>query len=77
MCKKLNFFRHQLLKKGEDGAKLEKDSTEMSKPMALHAEGTARISEWLNISDTAKKLYQGKSNSGIAVVITNKLQTGT
>jgi len=49
----------------------------MSKPMALHTEGTAQVSEWLNISDTAKKLYQGKSNSGIAVVITTKLQTGT
>jgi len=51
--------------------------SKMSKPTALHPEGTARVSEQLNISDTAKKLYQGKSNSGIAVVITTKLQTGT
>jgi len=41
--------------------------SKMSKPTALHAEGTAQGSEWLNISDTAKKLYSGKSNSGIAV----------
>ena len=43
--------------------------SKMSKPMALHTEGTAQVSEWLNISDTAKKLYEGKSNTGIAVVI--------
>jgi len=49
----------------------------MSKPTALHKEGTAQVLEWLNISDTAKKIYQGKSNSGIALVITTKLQTGT
>jgi len=49
----------------------------MSKPTALHTEGTVQVSEWLNIFDTAKKLYKGKSNSGIAVVITTKLQTGT
>jgi len=49
----------------------------MSKPTALHTEGTAQVSEWLDISDTAKKLYYGKSNSGIAVVVTTKLQTGT
>jgi len=49
----------------------------MSKPTALHAEGTAHVSEWLNISDTAKKLYEGKSNCEIAVVMTTKLQTGT
>jgi len=49
----------------------------MRKPTALHTEGTAQVSEWLNISDTAKKLYEGKSNSGIDVVITTKLQTGT
>jgi len=49
----------------------------MSNPMVLHTEGTAQVSEWLNISDTAKKLYSEKSNSGIAVVITTKLQTGT
>jgi len=41
----------------------------MSKPTALHTEGTAQVSEWLNISDTAKKLYQGKSNSGIKVIV--------
>jgi len=49
----------------------------MRKPTALHTEGTAQVSEWLNISDTAKKLYEGKSNSGIDVGITAKLQTGT
>jgi len=49
----------------------------MSKPTALHTEGTAQVSGWLNISDTAKKLYEGQSNSGIAVVMTTKLQTGT
>jgi len=49
----------------------------MSKPTALHKEGTAQVSEWLNISDAAKQLYEGKSNSGIAVVITTKLQTET
>jgi len=49
----------------------------MSKPTVLRTEGTAQVSEWLNISDTAKKLYEGKSNSGIIVVITTKLQTGT
>ena len=31
--------------------------SKMSKPTALHTEGTAQVSEWLNISDTAKKLY--------------------
>ena len=51
--------------------------SKMSKPTALHTEGTAQESERLNISGTAKKLYSGKSNSGIAVVITAKLQTGT
>jgi len=49
----------------------------MSKPTALHTEGTAKVSEWLNISDTAEKLYQGKNNSEITVTITTKLQTGT
>jgi len=29
----------------------------MSNPTALHTEGTAQVSEWLNMSDTAKKLY--------------------
>ena len=47
----------------------------MSKPTALHTIGTAQVSEWLNISDTAKKLYSGERNSRIAVVITTKLQT--
>jgi len=31
--------------------------SKMSKTTALHAEGTTQVSEWLNISDTAKKLY--------------------
>ena len=31
--------------------------SKMSKPTALHTEGTAQVSEWLNISDTTKKLY--------------------
>ena len=44
--------------------------------MVSHIEDTAQLSEWLNISDAAKKLCQGKSTSGIAVVITTKLQTG-
>ena len=30
----------------------------MSEPTALPKEGTAQVSEWFNISDTAKKLYQ-------------------
>jgi len=47
----------------------------MSKLTALHAEGTAQVSEWLNISDTSKKQCYRTSNSGIAVVITTKLQT--
>jgi len=51
--------------------------SKMSKPTALHTEDKAQVSEWLHISDTAKKPYYGKSNSGIAVVITTKLQTGT
>ena len=70
------FFCHQLLKplkKVKTGQSLSK----MSKPTALHTEVTAQESEWLNISNTAKKLYLGKSGSGIAVVITTKLQTGT
>jgi len=32
-------------------------SFKMSKPTALHTEDTAQVSEWLNISDAAKKLY--------------------
>jgi len=49
----------------------------MNEPTALHTEGTAQVSELLNISYTAKKLYKGESDSGIAVVMTTKLQTGT
>jgi len=30
---------------------------EQLEPTALHTEGTAQVSEWLNISDFAKKLY--------------------
>ena len=56
---------------------MEKSLSKMSKATALHTEGIAQVSEWFNISDTAKKLYEGKSNSGIAVGITTKLQTGT
>jgi len=41
------------LKKGETGQSLSK----MSKSTALYTEGTAQVSELLNISDTAKKLY--------------------
>ena len=51
--------------------------SKMRKSTALHTEGTVQVSEWLNISDTVKKLYEGKSNRGIAIVITTKLQTGT
>ena len=29
--------------------------SKMSKPTAFHTKGTAQVSEWLNISDTAKK----------------------
>ena len=43
--------------------------SKMRTPTALHTEGAAQVSESFNISDTAKKLSQGKSNSGIAVVI--------
>jgi len=58
--------------------KTKQSLSKMSKPTASHTEGTAQVSEPLfNISDTAKKLYSGKSNSGIAMVMTNKLQTGT
>jgi hypothetical protein len=39
-------------------------------PRALHTESTAQVSEWFNVSETAKKLYYGKSNSEIAVMIT-------
>ena len=46
-------FCHQLLKKGEDGAQLEKDE----QTNGVTHKGTAQVSEWLNISDTAKKLY--------------------
>jgi len=43
----------------------------------LHTEGTAQLLKWFNISDIDKKLYKGKSNHGIAVVITTKMKTGT
>jgi len=69
----LNLFVISCSRKVKMGQSLSK----MSKPTALHTEGTAQVSEWLNISDTAEKLYQGKINGGIAVVITTKLQTGT
>jgi len=49
----------------------------MSTPTALLPEGTAQVSAWLKISDAAKKVYEGKRNNGITVVITTKLQTGT
>jgi len=29
----------------------------MNEPMALHTEGTAKVSEWINMYDNAKKLY--------------------
>jgi len=32
----------------------------MSKPTALHTEGTAQVSEWLNIFDTDKEILVGK-----------------
>jgi len=37
--------------------KMGQSLSKMSKPTALHTEGTAQVSEWLNFSDTAKKLY--------------------
>jgi hypothetical protein len=49
--------------------------SKMSKPTALHSECTAKGSDWFNISDNAKKLYKGRGNSRIAVVITTKMQT--
>jgi len=49
----------------------------MSRPTALHTEGTAQVSEWFNISDTAKKPYESKNNSEIAVVITTRLKKET
>jgi len=51
--------------------------SKMSKSTALKTEDTAQNSECMNISDAAKKLCSGASNGGIAVVITNKLQTET
>jgi len=33
----------------------------MSKPTALDTEGTAQVSEWFNISDTAKEQYRAKA----------------
>jgi len=32
----------------------------MSKPTALHTECTAQVSEWFDISDTAKKVFKEK-----------------
>jgi len=49
----------------------------MMKTTGLHTENTAQISEWLSISDTAKKLCSGESNAGIAVMMMTKLQTET
>ena len=51
--------------------------SKMSKPTALQTEDTAQESEWMNISVAAKKLCSGAINSGIAVVLTIKLQTET
>ena len=49
----LNLFVISCWRKVKMGQSLSK----MSKPTALHTQGTAQVSEWLNISDTAKKLY--------------------
>jgi len=46
--------------------------SKMSKPTALHTEGTAQVSERLNIADTAKKLYLGKSISWLNIADTAK-----
>jgi len=40
-----------------DQSKTGQSLNKMSKPTALHTSDTAQVSEWLNISDTAKKLY--------------------
>ena len=48
-------------------------------PTALHTERTVnlpQVSGWFNISSTAKKLSQSKSNTAIAVVMTTKLHSG-
>ena len=68
-----NTFVNSCWRKVRAGQSLSK----MSTPTALHVKGTAQVSEWFNISDTAKKLYKSKSNSGITVAITTKLQTRT
>jgi len=38
--------------------------SKMSKPTASHTEGTAQVSEWFNISDTAKKMNWGVEERG-------------
>jgi len=52
-----NVFVISCWRKVKTGQSLSK----MSKPTALHTEGTTQVSEWLNISDTAKKLYYALS----------------
>jgi len=47
-----NIFIISCCRKVKTGQSLSK----ISKPTALHTEGTAQVSEWFNISDTAKKL---------------------
>jgi len=55
MCKQLRFnpFITSCSRKVKAGQSLNK----MSNPTALHIEGTAEVSEWFNVSDTAKKLH--------------------
>jgi len=48
-----NSFVISCWRKVETGQSLSK----MSKPTMLYTEGTAQVSEWFNISDTAKKQY--------------------
>ena len=67
------FFVISCWRKIKTGQSLSK----MSKPTALHTEGTAQVSEWLNIFWYCQETILRKSNSGTAVVITTKLQTGT
>jgi len=66
-------FCHLLLKKSGGGAKLESNEQTSDVTHWRHSQ----ISERFNISNTIKKVYQRKSNSGVAVVITTKLQRGT
>jgi len=49
--------REREVQKHERKVKTGHSLSKTSKPTALHTEGTAQVSEWLNISDTAKKLY--------------------